>query len=138
MFTLFSESHEDFEETLKIAKERIEKLKLGQPSDNKSEDVSKETSDAFNAASEDEKALYSVYDIPIESVQNAEINPNQFSVRTYNCLRRGNISSIHQLLKSNLKYLSNIKNMGAKSIDEVVAFIRTGIIIEETPAVNDE
>ena len=138
VFTLFSESHEDFEETLKIAKERIEKLKLGQPSDNKSEDVSKETSDAFNAASEDEKALYSVYDIPIESVQNAEINPNQFSVRTYNCLRRGNISSIHQLLKSNLKYLSNIKNMGAKSIDEVVAFIRTGIIIEETPAVNDD
>ena len=50
-------------------------------------------------------------DIPIE-----ELN---FSVRTYNCLRRGGIETIEDLLNRSHSFLTTIRGLGSKAIVEV-------------------
>lgn len=140
VYKLFSESYDKFNESLKNAKGKIESLRKEKNSIVLSEDKQPEEAVDKNHdyLDEEETAFYTIYDIPIETISDAELSPNQFSVRTYNCLRRGNVNTIGQLLRTSFKHLSSIKNMGAKSIDEVVSFIKTGISFEENIEVNDE
>ena len=140
VYTLFSENYDQYKVNLENAKGKLEKLKVEQQSVEQCEDNTQKEQphrDEADNGIEDETAFYIVYNIPLELIPNADIDPRVFSVRTYNCLRRGNINSIGQLLKSNIKYLSNIKNMGAKSINEVLSFLQSGVIVEKpAPDVN--
>ena len=43
-----------------------------------------------------------------------------FSVRTYNCLRRAGITTIDQLKQMTIVDLKKIKNLGTKSINEIM------------------
>lgn len=48
------------------------------------------------------------------------IDDLDFSVRTYNCLRRGGIRTIEDLLALDAYRLSHIRNMGDRCIQEVL------------------
>ena len=47
------------------------------------------------------------------------------SVRSTNCLQRANIKTFGDILNYSYSNLSNIRNMGRKSVDEVVDFVRS-------------
>src|SRR5205807_3498018 len=49
----------------------------------------------------------------------ARIEELDFSVRTYNCLKKANIQTIADLVKTSEDDLMNIRNFGRKSLDEV-------------------
>ena len=80
--------------------------------------------EAFMALSED------VEDVPAESIfapegpsKNFELDKRveelELSVRSYNCLKRAGIHSVRQLIDFSENDLFNIRNFGAKSIEEV-------------------
>jgi DNA-directed RNA polymerase subunit alpha len=52
-----------------------------------------------------------VYDLPIEELE--------LTTRTYNCLKRADITKIGQLLQMDEKDLLSVRNLGSKSIDEI-------------------
>jgi DNA-directed RNA polymerase subunit alpha len=52
-----------------------------------------------------------VYDTPIEDLE--------LTTRTYNCLKRADITKIGQLLQMDEKDLLSVRNLGSKSIDEI-------------------
>jgi len=52
-----------------------------------------------------------VYDTPIEELE--------LTTRTYNCLKRADITRIGQLLQMDEKDLLSVRNLGSKSIDEI-------------------
>jgi DNA-directed RNA polymerase subunit alpha len=52
-----------------------------------------------------------VYDMPIEELE--------LTTRTYNCLKRADITKIGQLLQMDEKDLLSVRNLGSKSIDEI-------------------
>lgn len=54
-----------------------------------------------------------IYDTPIEELD--------LSTRTYNSLRRADITKVGQLLEHDEKTLLSVRNLGAKSIDEIRA-----------------
>lgn len=54
-----------------------------------------------------------------ETVLNSPIEDLELSVRSYNCLKRQGIDSLEQLLECTEVDLMNIRNFGAKSIEEV-------------------
>lgn len=66
--------------------------------------------------------ISSYYSINTDLIGDEPIENFNFSVRTYNCLKKGNINTLLDLLNSDFNYLSNIKNMGVKSIDEIKKF----------------
>ena len=43
-----------------------------------------------------------------------------FSVRTYNCLKRANINTVADLLAKTEEDMMKVRNMGKKSLEEVV------------------
>lgn len=43
-----------------------------------------------------------------------------FSVRTYNCLRRAGITTVCQLKQMTIEDLKKVKNLGSKSLNEIV------------------
>ena len=43
-----------------------------------------------------------------------------FNVRTYNCLRRAGITTVSQLKQMTVKDLKKVKNLGSKSLDEIL------------------
>jgi DNA-directed RNA polymerase subunit alpha len=49
----------------------------------------------------------------------ARIEELDFSVRTYNCLKKANILTIHELVQLTEADLMNIRNFGRKSLNEV-------------------
>ena len=71
-----------------------------------------------------------VEDVPTESIfapegpsKNFELDKRveelELSVRSYNCLKRAGIHSVRQLIDFSENDLFNIRNFGAKSIEEV-------------------
>ena len=44
-----------------------------------------------------------------------------FSVRAYNCLKRAGINTVEDLIKKSRGDMLKVKNLGIKSIDEVIA-----------------
>lgn len=66
------------------------------------------------------------YDIPIDELY--------LSVRAYNCLRRGNINTVQELSAVSLQELRRLRNMGEKTIQEIVEILRArGIELPEEP-----
>lgn len=43
-----------------------------------------------------------------------------FSVRTYNCLRRAGITTVSQLKQMTIDDLKKVRNLGSKSLDEIL------------------
>ena len=54
-----------------------------------------------------------------EKVLEMNIDELELSVRSYNCLKRAGIHSVRQLVEYSENDLLNIRNFGAKSIEEV-------------------
>lgn len=49
-----------------------------------------------------------------------DIEELDFSVRTYNCLRRAGIITVSQLKQMTINDLKKVKNLGSKSLDEIL------------------
>ncbi len=49
----------------------------------------------------------------------SKIEELDFSVRTYNCLKKENINTIGELVQLSEKQLLEIRNLGQKSLDEI-------------------
>ena len=43
-----------------------------------------------------------------------------FTVRTYNCLRRAGITTVSQLKQMTIEDLKKVKNLGSKSLNEIL------------------
>lgn len=53
-------------------------------------------------------------------LMNMNIDELELSVRSYNCLKRAGINTVGDLCNKNLEDLSKVRNMGRKSIDEIL------------------
>ena len=60
----------------------------------------------------EEEVRNKILDTPIEDVE--------FSVRTFNCLKKENINTLGELIQRNENELLNIRNFGRRSLDEVL------------------
>ena len=49
------------------------------------------------------------------------IDELELSVRSYNCLKRAGINTVGDLRAKTMEDLSKVRNMGRKSIDEILA-----------------
>lgn len=61
---------------------------------------------------EEEEVRNKILDTPIEDVE--------FSVRTFNCLKKESINTLGELIQRNENDLLNIRNFGKRSLDEVL------------------
>jgi|LSQX01.1.fsa_nt_gb DNA-directed RNA polymerase subunit alpha len=61
---------------------------------------------------EEEEVRNKILDTPIEDVE--------FSVRTFNCLKKENINTLGELVQRSENELLNIRNFGKRSLDEVL------------------
>lgn len=55
----------------------------------------------------------------VNPISNMTIEDLDLSVRSYNCLKRANIQTIHELIQKTEEDLSKVRNMGKKSTKEV-------------------
>ena len=80
-----------------------------------------EMSDAFSdlnvLISKDEDMTARVLALPIEDMD--------FSVRSYNCLKRANINTVEDLVNKSKADMLKVRNLGLKSIEEVVQKLET-------------
>lgn len=53
------------------------------------------------------------------------IEEMDLSVRSYNCLKRANINTVDDLTKKSKSDMLKVRNLGLKSIEEVVAKLQT-------------
>ena len=67
--------------------------------------------------SKEEDEQVKVLEMPIEEMD--------LSVRSYNCLKRANINTIDDLIKKSKNDMLKVRNLGLKSIEEVVAKLET-------------
>ena len=67
--------------------------------------------------SKEEDEQVKVLELPIEEMD--------LSVRSYNCLKRANINTIDDLIKKSKSDMLKVRNLGLKSIEEVVAKLET-------------
>ena len=70
-----------------------------------------------NLIVEEDDIDYDEYD---DYYDDDDIEELDFSVRTYNCLRRAGITTIDQLKQMTIVDLKKIKNLGTKSINEIM------------------
>ena len=80
-----------------------------------------EMSDTFSdlnvLISKDEDITTKVLSLPIEDMD--------FSVRSYNCLKRANINTVEDLVNKSKSDMLKVRNLGLKSIEEVVQKLET-------------
>lgn len=67
--------------------------------------------------SKEEDEQTKVLEMPIEEMD--------LSVRSYNCLKRANINTVEDLIKKSKGDMLKVRNLGLKSIEEVVAKLQT-------------
>ena len=70
-------------------------------------------SDMQIMVSKEEDEQVKVLELPIEEMD--------LSVRSYNCLKRANINTVDDLIKKSKSDMLKVRNLGLKSIEEVVA-----------------
>ena len=63
--------------------------------------------------SREEDKQVKLLELPIEEMD--------LSVRSYNCLKRAGINTVEDLIKKSRGDMLKVKNLGIKSIDEVIA-----------------
>ena len=74
--------------------------------------------------SKEEDEQVKVLEMPIEEMD--------LSVRSYNCLKRANINSVEDLIKKSKGDMLKVRNLGLKSIEEVVAKLESyGLSLRE-------
>lgn len=62
------------------------------------------------------------------------IDELDFSVRTFNCLKRGNINTVADLIQKSPSDLMKVRNMGKKSLDEIIKRLDSmGLSLAEDP-----
>lgn len=80
-----------------------------------------EMSEAFDdmsiLVSKDEDVQSKVLTLPIEEMD--------FSVRSYNCLKRANINTVEDLVSKSKSDMLKVRNLGLKSIEEVIQKLET-------------
>ena len=55
----------------------------------------------------------------------------ELSVRSYNCLKRAGIDTVGDLAKKSRAEMMKVRNMGAKSMEEVIAKLEAyGIVLD--------
>lgn len=75
------------------------------------------------ARKEDERTK--LFEKPIEEME--------LSVRSYNCLKRAGIDTVGDLAKKSRAEMMKVRNMGAKSMEEVIAKLESyGIVLDNT------
>ena len=74
-------------------------------------------SDMQIMVSKEEDEQVKVLEMPIEEMD--------LSVRSYNCLKRANINTVDDLTKKSKSDMLKVRNLGLKSIEEVVAKLQT-------------
>ena len=62
--------------------------------------------------SKEEDKQVKLMELPIEEMD--------LSVRSYNCLKRAGINTIQDLLKKSKSDMFKVRNLGAKSVEEVI------------------
>ena len=55
-----------------------------------------------------------------EKVLEMTIEELDFSVRSYNCLKRAGINTVDDLIKKSIEDMMKVRNLGRKSLEEVV------------------
>ena len=56
-----------------------------------------------------------------EKVLEMSIEDLELSVRSFNCLKRANISTVEDIVKMTESEMIKVRNLGKKSLDEVIA-----------------
>lgn len=72
----------------------------------------------------DEQPLYQMFRVDPANFDDIKIDALELSVRAMNCLHRSTNKTIADLLRLHVSDLKQIRNMGAKSIDEVIVVLR--------------
>ena len=70
-----------------------------------------------NLMADEEDIDYDEYD---DYYDDDGIEELDFSVRTYNCLRRAGITTVSQLKQMTIDDLKKVRNLGSKSLDEIL------------------
>jgi DNA-directed RNA polymerase alpha subunit len=73
-------------------------------------------SELKNLFVEEDEIDYDDYDVCFYDDSIEELD---FSVRTYNCLRRAGITTVSQLKQMTIVDLKKVRNLGSKSIEEI-------------------
>lgn len=119
VYNLFINNHEKYLSDLSDAKKQLEELRKKHNKKKYYKKLGKK-----NSFTDRNTPFYTIYNIPLDAVTDYKLNKSHFSNRTYNCLKSNNINSLFKLLNSNYNTLSNIKNMGLKSLEEVISFVK--------------
>lgn len=70
---------------------------------------------------------------------NLNINEVEFSVRSYNCLKRAGINTIGDLCDMTLEDMSKVRNLGRKSLEEILSKLKDlGLSLKESDEENDD
>lgn len=56
----------------------------------------------------------------MEKIIDITIEELNFSVRTYNCLKRANINTVEDLIEKTYEEMIEVKNLGKKNLDEII------------------
>ena len=66
------------------------------------------------------------------TIRNMSIEEMDLSVRSYNCLKRANIHTVDDLTKKTEDDMLKVRNLGKKSLDEVIYKLGTyGLSLKE-------
>ena len=63
-------------------------------------------------------------DDQIEKVQEMSIDELELSVRSYNCLKRAGINTVKELCDKTPDAMMKVRNLGRKSLEEVLAKLK--------------
>ena len=64
--------------------------------------------------------LFSILVSKDDNILNTKIEELDLTVRSFNCLKKAGIEEVSQLAKLSLNELLKIKNLGRKSLDEIL------------------
>ena len=68
-----------------------------------------------------------------EAVREINIDELELSVRSYNCLKRAGINTVGELVNKTAEDMMNVRNLGSKSLDEVLAKLKElGLSLRES------
>lgn len=74
---------------------------------------------------EEAKLKLGDFDTEKLDVLDMTLNDMNFSVRTYNCLKRDNISTLRDILDHSPEELMKVRNLGRKSLNEIIDYVHS-------------
>ncbi len=85
---------------------------------------------------EAEKPAISAYPVP-QKLYDMPIEELDLSTRSYNCLKRSNITKVGQVLAMNEDDLLSVRNFGRKSLDELYDRLRVRGLMDKVPGATE-